>query len=154
MHQLYFVLIDAKNSKEATKNATEWLNENNFCSDSQGFYGSAKGDWYEVGGRWQTVIPRAHATATKSPAVEVFSILVAKCERNSVISKNWEALRDRLMKDIPCAAPFTKELKDALVAIKDYGTCEVVDVDEYEEVLLKDLDPDPKRFLVQIDYHS
>lgn len=52
MHTLYFVKLKAENSKEARRKAYNLLEENNFATDSQGFYGSSKADWYVVGGRW------------------------------------------------------------------------------------------------------
>jgi len=52
MHTLYFVKLKAENSKEARRKAYNLLEENNFATDNQGFYGSSKADWYVVGGRW------------------------------------------------------------------------------------------------------
>lgn len=50
MHTLYFVKTKIK--EDARRRAFNILEENNFASDSNGYWGSSKGDWFVIGGRW------------------------------------------------------------------------------------------------------
>lgn len=57
MHCLYFVLVsteDAKSAVEARQQAEDELDLHAFTAE--GYFGSGKADWYEIGGRWSAVI--------------------------------------------------------------------------------------------------
>jgi len=59
MHSLYFVQLKKENattSEQARQKVQQILDDNNFSSDNQGFYGNAKADWYVIGGRWSGVL--------------------------------------------------------------------------------------------------
>jgi len=61
MHYLYFVLLgkdEATTSQEARDMAQSRLEEENFASDQNGFFGSSKADWYVIGGRWSGELTR------------------------------------------------------------------------------------------------
>lgn len=54
MHYLYYVAVpkgeNTTNSAKAI--ARDTLENNNFSSDNNGFWGSSKSDWFVMGGRW------------------------------------------------------------------------------------------------------
>jgi len=55
MHTLYFVRLkkeEAKKAQDAINLVNNLLEQNNFTSDSVGYWGGCKADWYVVGGRW------------------------------------------------------------------------------------------------------
>lgn len=57
MHYLYFVLVsaeDAASAGEACQQANDELDLHAFTAE--GYFGSGKADWFEIGGRWSAVI--------------------------------------------------------------------------------------------------
>jgi len=136
MHCLYFVKIDdkeIKTSQQAREHATNILDANNFASDSNGFYGNSKADWYVVGGRW-----------------------------SGLLSKKQDEERDgyqELGYDDD-AVQITPELLAQLKA-EDYGDVEVAVIEEggieHESTinqLILDGDDYSNQWLVTIDYHE
>lgn len=57
MHLLYYVAVqkvegDERLPKEIKNDVSSLLEENNFASDCNGFWGNSKADWFVIGGRW------------------------------------------------------------------------------------------------------
>lgn len=130
MHILYFVKItDAENSQEAREKATQVLDDNNFASDSNGFFGNSKADWYVVGGRW-----------------------------SGILSGNNDQQRDNYapLGHEDDAMKITPELLKTLKA--EYGDSEIflVDEDSEDESIINHLDITECEgdWIVVIDYHE
>ena len=69
MHYLYFVRVNKKDAKkpvEACKKARTILDGQNFASDSNGFWGSSKADWFVVGGRWSGELSKFNPKVAKA----------------------------------------------------------------------------------------
>ena len=131
MHHFYLVKIKAENANDAIAEATTALDDNNFASDSNGFFGSSKADWYVVGGRWSGVLAN-----------------VSDGEREKRDSYKQNGYPDD-------AQPLTAELVKYLLR-EDYRTVEVFDPEEQEELTVDDYaeQDEPGTYLVAIDYHD
>ena len=82
MHSVYFVLVPVQDKKEeaesAINRAENWLTTNNFASDNNGFYGSSKADWFEMGGRWSGIFTEMSLPKAK---LEKFDAEVKEIEK-------------------------------------------------------------------------
>ncbi len=131
MHHFYLVKVKAENANDAIAEATAVLDDNNFASESNGYFGNSKADWYVVGGRWSGVLAN--------------------------VSDEEREKRDNYQKKgyLDDAQPLTAELIKRLKS-HDYGTVEVFDPEEQEELTVDDYaeQDEPGTYLVAIDYHD
>ncbi len=131
MHHFYLVKVKAENADDAIAEATSALDGNNFASDSNGFFGSSKADWYVVGGRWSGVLAGVNDEEREK----------RDCYKQGGFPDDAQ----------PLTAELIKRLKS-----EDYGTVEVFDPEEQEELTVDDLSEqdEPGTYLVAIDYHD
>ena len=180
MHTLYFVKLkksQAKTSEEARELAESILDRNNFASDSNGFYGGSKADWYGIGGRYsgiftdikevnEAITPLLEKELKESPellnylSINNHMLTPEKREAIDKIAKEKTGIEyfrsgyDRYEDD---AQVITTEL---LARIKsEYSECEVAVVDEDEgiedEYEVSTLDESSiGDWLVTIDHHN
>ncbi len=102
MHYLYFVLIkkeECSTSNNAQEHANNLLENEGFTA--QGFFGSGKADWYEIGGRWSGCL-----TECLMP-LEYREELKKLYENSRTTNEEYEALWKKYKGDGKC--PQTRE---------------------------------------------
>ena len=131
MHHFYLVKVKAENADDARAEATTSLDDNNFSSESNGYFGNSKADWYVVGGRWSGILGGLSDEARE--------------QRDSYKQDGYP----------DDAQPLTAELIKRL-KYEDYGTVEVFDPEEQEELTVDDYgeQDEPGTYIVAIDYHD
>lgn len=178
MHTLYFVKLKAETSEEARRTANRLLDENNFATDNQGFYGSSKADWYVVGGRWSGLFTDKKETEELiKPLLEkelkerpdlldylyINSHIVSKELKDQIDAISTKKIglpyfRNSYDNYEDDAVLITKEILEKLHS-EEYNNTEIADVseDEYieEEYTCDKLtDKNIGEWLVIIDYHN
>jgi hypothetical protein len=168
----------ARNEAEARKLAEELLNDNNFASDNNGFFGSSKADWFVIGGRWSGELARlkmkgdfykeAHKLIPPKSEWGYSSADTEKLENQKKWTKLWNKMGGIGID------PFTRDSyrnrgyeDDAMICteamfkkLKKYRETEVVLCSEtgyIEEEMLISNTPKTEivgQWLVVIDYHS
>jgi len=108
MHYLYYVAVEKEKDKEMKsleikRLVQQRLDDNNFASDSSGFWGNCKADWYVIGGRWSGQLSASKLDNWYKKAGELINSNKAdkNCsffssgdiEKNAVeLQKLWESL--------------------------------------------------------------
>lgn len=97
MHQLYFVAVpvdEASNPDEAMSEATSVLDSENFASNDNGYFGSAKADYYTIGGRWSSFLADRHEWVQKANK-EIEELLEANKWKGEVMNIRGASYGDK-----------------------------------------------------------
>ena len=182
MHYLYYVIIDeAKNSQEAREYVRQELENQNFASDSNRFFGSSKADWFVIGGRWSGNLQKTMLLAGKLQGKDFFKEIErrnlfekSEKEKNWTTSADVEKYKDKLQAlweeiggvDVnpynrdnynhtgydDDAMKITPEL---LAELKKEKEVEVYLADAPDETLANELDKEVLgKWIVVVDYHN
>lgn len=175
MHCLYFVKVDeATDEIDAQGIAVELLDDNNFASCENGFYGNSKADWYQVGGRWGGLF--TDYTEVENRIRDIIKDDIRRddsrdimeylqCNPHMISNEKREEI-EKVSKEITGYGYFenqkntVKITKEILEKIKkEYGDVEVAIIEGgaciEDEILAKDIDDSCiGQYLTVIDYHN
>lgn len=181
MHSLYFVLIskqDAENSQETRHRAMSELDNNNFASESNGYFGSSEADWYVIGGRWSGELSKLtmkkdfmkevyklYPNKNKATNKYIFYDVDAVKKNEKGIQKLWQDMGgkginlvsrnnqyDQTGADNDAMKITPKILKG--LQRKEYKDVEVFDAENCDEYHARDLEQSTiGDWLVVVDYH-
>jgi len=182
MHFLYFVITEPENDKpfdalKANQTVMEVLNDNNFASDSGGFWSSSKADWFVIGGRWSGELSRLKMDKDYYKEIKTQLNLHTDYLTDTDIKKYSDELQKiwkdmegmgmnpyarssyQINGDIDDSMVITKELlkkiKERYEEKGEFGPVECFISEDYDEIDVQNLKEDSiGKIITVIDYHN